>query len=255
MSRKVKKALVAAVVAGSIGAIPVVSQAAPPKSAGGSVTVNYSVDAPIGIEANAFGKLCTNTGSTLEVGGSVTYNTNLDLKINLSKNMKDDGVDQIDELVIDLTDVASVSIPKRETQVGGNPWLTFSVGSDTVDLGRCVQGATLRGNQNGRNRVNISTILTFAECSNRGTFIDLLTDSEAGGVTGTLTIVSTNRRGVASTTRATLNFSGFDSIRKGKASGIGGNPLISVFVDTNPGVGVNWEPTSIQNVRCNKLGS
>lgn len=252
MARNMKRAMAVVAIVGVVGGIPAVSQAAPPK--GGSVSLNYSVEAPVVIEANAFGKLCTNTGSTIEVGGSVTYNTNLNLKVNLKKNRNEDGVDFSEDLVINLTDVAGLSIPKAETKVGGNPWLSFTVGSDTVDLGRCVQGTTLRGGHNGRNRINLSTVLTFAECSNRGTFIDFLTDSEAGGISGTVTILSTGRRNVVQTTTATLNFSGFDLVRKGKTSGVGGNPIVSVFVDTNPGAGENWVATSIQNVRCNKIG-
>jgi hypothetical protein len=253
MTRAIKMALAAAIVAGTVGAIPVASQASPPKSKVGSITLTQSVEAPITIEANALGKLCTNTGSTLEIGGSVTYNTNLKLKVNLSKNLKDDGVDQESDLIIDLTNVDSIGIDKRDTKVGGNPWLTFTVGSDTVDLGRCVQGATLRGGHNGRNRIDVSTVLTFAECSNRGTFIDFLTDSEAGGVSGTLTIYSTGRRQIVTSTDATLNFAGFNEVRKGKASGIGGNPVVTVFVDTNPGAGENWQQV-ISPTRCNKLG-
>ena len=65
--------------------------------------------------------------------------------------------------------------------------------------------------------------------------------------------MSTGWRNVVETTNATLNFSGFELVRKGKASGIGGNPVVTVFVDTEPGAGENWQQV-IQPVRCNKLG-
>lgn len=74
-------------------------------------------------------------------------------------------------------------------EVGGDPWMSFT-DCDTVDLGRGVRGFTVGNGHSRRNRIDVITVSTFAECSNRGTFIDFLTDSKAGGVTETVTILS-----------------------------------------------------------------
>jgi hypothetical protein len=229
---------------------------------------NFTVRGSAGLDVEATN--CDNTGSTVDITGELTFETGLQLEIVFKNNVKGtkSTLAQVgDATIVVLPGGGTASVPKQPVLggVGGNPWISFGlVDSNSEDLssqtvlGRCVQGAHARIDQQFGLAGALRVLAQSTECSSKRSVISFLTENDTGaGVDGVLLfdnninkVVHRNDTNVAS---ARLELRGVGPTQKGGwgIGGAGGNPLVFVRVLDN-GDDLTGE---INLGRCNKLGS